>query len=163
MCGDLRMCLTVWVEINHCVFVWDLVVDLHKALCIWRHDFWDTACSHCRQLLLISCVSQLLLKPTMCHCKMSTKRHISQNVRLSWVSLLYVTNFLSRLPYVSVLVRYQMLLLLHPCYHHVVHVNASQMCLCACWHILDAVNIPVCVRGFFPRLRSLKLLTLSSQ
>lgn len=35
--------------------------------------------------------------------------------------------------------------LFHPSCHHVVYVNAFQMCLLFCWHTLDAVNIHVWV------------------
>lgn len=55
---------------------------------------------------------------------------------------------------------YQILMRFHLCYHHVVHVNAFQMCLWSCLHILDAVNIHVWVLVLLPPLLSETVNTL---
>lgn len=103
---------------------------------IWFLDVWDIACSHCCHchcsLLLIICNIPTVPITTLAQCKWSAKQHIPQNVWLL-LSIYIVCNQFSIMVAICQCAGW-ISVLFHPSCHHVVYVNAFQLCLWFCWH-----------------------------
>ena len=110
---------------------------------IWSLDVWDIACSHCCHchcsLLLIICNIPTVPITTLTQWKWFAKQHIPQNV---WL-LLSIYNVCKQFSIIVAICQCAgwISVPFHPSCHHVVYVNAFQLCLWFCWHTLDAVYI----------------------